>query len=810
MWISYGRRTEPLVPPVAGRLCATLARAERWFGPAAVLVLFAYPNPLVPAALIALAASVLARLTLAREVGRACTVDQAIDVGFILLLAGSLVGLAVAHDAEAARVRLTGIIGAIWLYYIVVARLDGGEAARRCAIGLIGLVAGGIVVTLALLRGQLPDSALSRVLSPILAPFGLFPGVSGDVLEVNARFVVHQYGLAHLLLVFGAFAVGLATFGSARTARIGGVLALGVVLPFLLATQARGAIVALVLAAAAVAGLRTRWAWTVLPLGGLAFYALLARGTISRSLEIDWLNDRVSYWTRTLNLLGDFPLTGSGLGARTFAEVFAWYQGLPDPYLVTHTHNIYLQAYAEQGLLGMIGLLIVLAIGVGVSLRAAARWRGGDRWVVAGAAGGLLGSAIYGLTDQVPTSNLSFALVCGLLALGVTAERGRQVAPERARAALLDVSASDVARREVRRRAAPIVVASLVAGIALLGPRWASGMFLNLGAAEVVAAAVQRPQDTEARLERLARGEGLLEAAVAWNPNNVAAHRNLGWVRAMRHDVPGAHAAIAAADRPDTTPFERAQLARLTREAGLIDRAIGLLKSGGDEAQLRDLAAQLWGQRRWRDAAVTYAALTELNPDESEYISNTAIAVLNNGGDVESAMSLLSEAVATNPDAARSLARQLVLRGEPCRADERRGGGRFECAAFWFTLASRVDPRYDRPEVELGSINYYRGRYEAAAGHFAEASRRDPRNPSTYSQLGDSYVQLGRVEEAVAFFERGVEARPERADVHANLAGAYRRVGRREDALRELQTAVELAPDNARYREELARAAAEP
>jgi O-antigen ligase len=48
-------------------------------------------------------------------------------------------------------------------------------------------------------------------------------------------------------------------------------------------------------------------------------------------------------------MLGDFPLTGVGLGIRTFAEAFAWYQHLPTPYVVSHTHNIFLQAYAEQG-----------------------------------------------------------------------------------------------------------------------------------------------------------------------------------------------------------------------------------------------------------------------------------------------------------------------------------------------------------------------------------------------------------------------------------------------------------------------------
>jgi tetratricopeptide (TPR) repeat protein len=324
--------------------------------------------------------------------------------------------------------------------------------------------------------------------------------------------------------------------------------------------------------------------------------------------------------------------------------------------------------------------------------------------------------------------------VCGLLALGVSADRGRQAAAPSMPATLQEAAEDHPPVWATRSRFAPLIATPLVFFV-LLGPRWASGVYLNVGSADVVAAALDQQRNAESRSERLARAERWLEAAVGWNGNNVAAYRNLGWARVMRHDIPGAHAAIAAADRPDVTPFERAQLARLTREAGLIDRAIGLLKQGGDEVQLRDVAAQVWEQRRWRDAAAAYAALTELNPDESEYISNTAIAVLNDGGDAEAAMSLLSDAVAKNPDAARNLARQLVLRGEPCRADERRGGGRFECAAFWFALASRVDPTYDRPEVELGSIHYYRGRYEEAAAHFSEASRRDPQNPSTYSQL---------------------------------------------------------------------------
>jgi tetratricopeptide (TPR) repeat protein len=186
-------------------------------------------------------------------------------------------------------------------------------------------------------------------------------------------------------------------------------------------------------------------------------------------------------------------------------------------------------------------------------------------------------------------------------------------------------------------------------------------------------------------------------------------------------------------------------------------------------------------------------------------VSNAAWAVLNGGGDAETAIALLRQAVAKNPDAARNLSRQLTLRGEPYRNDERRGGGRLAGAVFWFSLASRVDPSYDRPEVELGSVYFYRGLYEQAAHHFAEAARRDPRNPSTYNQLADTHLKLGRTPEAIDYYEKGVEIRPDRPELHFNLGRAYSLVGRREDALRELRAALDLAPDNVTYRDELRR-----
>lgn len=788
MWMSYGGRARSGALPEARGLAAVLAPIERLALPLAIAILFAYPSPLVPAALAVLAASAGVRAIQGRLLPGVAPADP----WLLLLGVGTLLGLAVAHHPDAAMLRFTGVVGALALYSVLRHTLNTEADVRRAGLLILAALTGGVLAVLALLRGSLPESAVSQLLAPLTAPFAVFPGVSGDTLDVNARFTVHQYGLAHLALVGALFAVAAAALGRERRTRLAGLAALVLLVPLLLATQARGAFLALALAATAVASLRTRLAWAIPPLAGLTLYVLLQRGTISRGVELEWLDQRLRYWSGTLSLLGDLPLTGAGLGMRTFAEVFAWYHQLPDPYQVSHTHNVVIQAYAEQGLLGAVGLAGLLAVGAALGLRATRRCHGPSRWLVAGAAGGFLGSAIYGLTDQVPTNNLSLALVLALLALTVAADR--IWAPSAARAAMVTVSPR---RRPAARRGRLLVAGLVVVGLAgavMLAPRWISGLYLNLGSARLIEAVLDPTRDTARRAERLQQAEVLLAAAADWNPSNVPALRNLGWARLLRYDLAGATTAIEAAYRPNATSFERAQLARLAHDAGLVTLTIRLYQEGGDEERLSQFAGRLWSARRWHDAALAYAALTELDPDEAEYISNFAKAVLEGGGDDAEALNALLTAVSRKPEAARSLSRQLVLEGEPYRSNEKRQGGNFPAARFWFALASRVDPSYDRPEVELGSIHFYRGYYEQAALHFHEAARRDPRNPSTMHQLGETYVKLGRLDEALGYYERGVALRPDRADLHLNLARAYLLAGRHDDAMRALWAGLERAP----------------
>ena len=797
MWPSYGERARSGGLSEVRDLTAVLARLERWTLPLAVAILFAYPNPLVPVALALLIASGGVRLLRGGVWSRLAPVDP----WLALLAVGTVGGLAVAHHQDAALLRFTGVVGALATFYAVRGAISSQREIRLVGWAVIAATALGTLAVLALLRGSLPESPVTMALWPLLAPFSAFPGVSGDTLDVNARFTVHQYGLAHLLLVGAAFAVAAVALGRIRAVTIGGGTALLLLVPLLLATQARGAFLALALAATSVAAFRTRLAWLIPPLAGGLLYVLLARGTISRGVEIEWLNQRLGYWTGTVSLLGDLPLTGAGLGMRTFAEVFAWYHQLPDPYQVSHTHNVVVQAYAEQGLLGAIGLAGLLVAGVAVGLRATHRARGPERWLVAGAAGGFLGSAIYGMTDQVPTNNLSLALVLAMLGLTLAADRiWRPVTATTAGRLTHGPESLGGSRRRVA-----LVVVPLLALVVLgaLAPRWLSGLYLNAGSTQLLAAVLDTSRDADLRAARLQRAESALEESVRWNGRNVPALRNLAWAKLLRHDLAGATATIESAYRSDLTSFERAQLARLASDAGLVGLTIRLYQEGGDEARLRQLAEQLWTVRRWHDAALAYAALTELNPDEIEYISNFAKVILEGGGDDREAATALVTAAQRKPEAARNLSRQLVLTGEPFRANEKRGGGNFPAARFWFSLASQVDPTYDRPEVELGSIHFYRGLYAEAAEHFHEAQRRDPENPSTLHQLGETYLKLGRIDEAVQFYERGVALRPQRAELHLNLGRAYLVAGRRDDAMQSLWAASERASAGSEIQQEV-------
>jgi len=154
--------------------------------------------------------------------------------------------------------------------------------------------------------------------------------------------------------------------------------------------------------------------------------ATLQRFSIDKLLA----EQRPVFWGQTAEIVGDFPVLGSGLG--TFTALYPAYDKSGANFKVSHAHNDYLEYLSELGIVGMVLLLggILLLLGQAFLI-----WR--ERRhpeVKAIALGGMIAVMailIHGITDfnlQIPANMVLFAVVLPLTM--VTAffradERGR-------------------------------------------------------------------------------------------------------------------------------------------------------------------------------------------------------------------------------------------------------------------------------------------------------------------------------------------------------------------------------------------------
>jgi hypothetical protein len=158
---------------------------------------------------------------------------------------------------------------------------------------------------------------------------------------------------------------------------VGAVLAAGLLLLTIFLTSSRGAWIALAI------GLGFWLAWQTgekllatqpgrlrlfLIVSGFALMAVMLGvfialpGDLSRILTLTpglpTGQSRLGIDGLTFPLIGDFPFTGGGLGA--FAGLFSQYMLVIPHVMFTYSHNLYLDVALEQGLVGLVLLLIVL------------------------------------------------------------------------------------------------------------------------------------------------------------------------------------------------------------------------------------------------------------------------------------------------------------------------------------------------------------------------------------------------------------------------------------------------------------------
>jgi len=220
-----------------------------------------------------------------------------------------------------------------------------------------------------------------------------------------ASFFPHPNQLAGFVVLFVPLAVGLYRVFESRLARAACILLALAAVPAAIFTYSRGVLVALVALVVVLA--RSRRAWPLIA-GAAVVVVLLApaawhdRVADAGSLDRPEIATRLDFWDAAVSMFQANPLLGVGLNNFDVAYVSLERTGrtfLPGTGLAAPetAHNLYLNTLAEQGLVGIAALLLlVLAAG-----RLALALRRSDDPRVRGFGLGLLGAGVALLVSNL-------------------------------------------------------------------------------------------------------------------------------------------------------------------------------------------------------------------------------------------------------------------------------------------------------------------------------------------------------------------------------------------------------------------------
>ncbi|OQY19233.1 MAG: hypothetical protein B6I34_09830 [Anaerolineaceae bacterium 4572_32.1] len=324
-----------------------------------------------------------------------------LDLPLLLFLLSAVLGLWPAYDRALCWNTLIAL-GAGFLLYILISRL---AVSRRWWHAIAAIIVFASVLLSLYFVTQYAHLGYPEKVGVISRLGVLISKIAPSV----ADWAPKANGVATFLEGGFFLAVALVLTEKRIGWRIGGGIGAGLIALALLMSASRGAWLAVAVTAVIWAAIHWRLARAVAIAGGILALGLvvyvIVRGDVTALGDIPIIKqtlapmfirpDRLAVYRGSVYLIQDFPLTGIGLGGQ-FAMVYAKYALLIQHAFLYYSHNLYLEAWLEQGLPGITALLWLMA-----ALYQAARTRarpGADllyqsTWL------GLTATFLHGITD---------------------------------------------------------------------------------------------------------------------------------------------------------------------------------------------------------------------------------------------------------------------------------------------------------------------------------------------------------------------------------------------------------------------------
>lgn len=526
-----------------------------------------------------------------------------------LFLITALAGVWAAYDREAAWQRFA-LLAAGLLVMLVMAAFAWRRGTPALALmGLGCALLAGAIGGFFLLVYDWAASGTSKV--DFLHQVGLWLQEARPVISVPEDINANVAGSAlTVLLPLGFAGVVWAWRTGARDNKLwlfialGGALSLLIGMSALILSASRGAWLGLLAGAVAVIWLALRrrlseatgkrhlldgLALTVLLVGLTGYWLAFQQAELAQFLGSVTVGEsavtRPVLWQDALALIGDYPITGSGLDSTMM--VYSTYGRLLHVGYITHMHNLFLQIAVEQGIPALIIFLGLLLIAGWSLLRACGRQQTGVAVFCFAAVASLTALVVHGLVDA--------GLYMSLLSPLTFAPPGFAIA--------VAVASSIKARAPKSRNSLSLsflALASILAvllGLALLTSRGQAIFQANLGAVLQTRAELgvyrwpEWPiQDALRRSPGVDLGPAVTRyrAALARDPGQTAANRRLGQIELSwgQYDSAREHLEVAYA----SAPWQRSTR-QLLGESYAVGREVGKAADlwrnlGADKSQL--------------------------------------------------------------------------------------------------------------------------------------------------------------------------------------------------------------------------------
>jgi tetratricopeptide (TPR) repeat protein len=192
-----------------------------------------------------------------------------------------------------------------------------------------------------------------------------------------------------------------------------------------------------------------------------------------------------------------------------------------------------------------------------------------------------------------------------------------------------------------------------------------------------------------------------------------------------------------------------------------------LALNSSSTAALEGLGSAAFAASEFPEAAVHYAKLVELQPQNYDYWFNLGVANHRSGEYLEAATAYLNAATA-RPDLAAAHINIAAVYTEL---------GDLQASREALERALRIVPGREDLQFQLGVVLERQGHSEDAVSLYSTLTAANPENEDAWFRLGYLQIEAGRFSEAAESFASCLKKRPDWNDAAINLALCYWRLG---------------------------------